>query len=145
MLYLEAPTNTKMHFLVIPKLKPTIIQKHWTKCDSSLKQTSPSSSKTCTFCGSAHRWANTSISHQARCASRDHLNVCIYAANNLSTNNGVKPATAKTPVGVSGVVCAPETFPTEIITDPVILSQPPELRLGFWTVEVSLHVLFYIH
>jgi len=44
--------------------------------------------------------------------------------NNLSINNGVEePVTAKTPVGV---VCAPE-----IIADPVIPSQPPELRLCF--------------
>lgn len=96
---------------------------------SLLKKTSPSSSETCTFCGTTHRWADTSLSHQVHCASRDHLNVCIYAVNNLSINNGVEPGTAKTPVGV---VCAPE-----IVADPVIPSQPPELRLCFLTVEVS--------
>lgn len=57
---------------------------------------------------------------------------CLYAVNNLSINNGVEPGTAKAPVGVS-VVCA-----LEIIADSVIPSQPPELRLCFWTVEVSL-------
>ncbi len=55
----------------------------------------------------------------------------VSAVSNLSINNGVEPGTAKTPVGVSGVFCAPETFPAEIIADPVIPSWSPELRLCF--------------
>lgn len=130
---LGADSNTKF-FFEIPKLKQTLTHKHWTKPGSSLKRTSPSSSETCTFCGTTHnRWADTILSHLVHCASRDHLNVCIYAVNNLSINNGIESGTAKTPVGVSGVVCA-----LEIIADSVIPSQPSELRLCFWTVEVSL-------
>lgn len=125
--------DSTKHFLENPKLKQTLTHKHWTKRGSSLKRTSPSSSETHIFCGTTHRWADTILSHLVHCASRDHLNFCIYAVNNLSINNGVEPGTEKAPVGVSGVVCA-----LEIIADSVIPSQPPELRLCFWTVEVSL-------
>lgn len=80
-------------------------------------------------------WNYTQVTRHQLSVSRSALPleaiVCICAVNNLSINNGIEAGTAKTPVGVSGVVCAPETFPAEIIADPVIPSRPPELRLCF--------------
>lgn len=137
MFYLGAHSNTEIHFLVSPKLKPTLTHKHWAKRDSSLKHTSPLLYETCTLCGTTHRWPDTSLWLSRSTLPLETIWMFVSAVNNLSINNGVED-TAKTPVGISGVVCAPETFPAEIIADPVIPSWPPELRLCFWTAEVSL-------